>query len=167
MDINQRLELQQMCRENNVTDQTELMRQLKHSSIIRKEIDIIIQRRQQVFGTDTNPDPEQLKTLKFALMSECEFLFTYYTDIFNRVVKDEIDIQMLYQFLDMLKKIEDGDTDQHEASFKIGSLLKEMYIDSALKTANNLDKKYGSDEEVPEIKLIPISWSEYKKNQTL
>jgi hypothetical protein len=74
---------------------------------------------------------------------------------------------MLYQFLDMLKQIEDGDTDQHEASFKIGSLLKEMYIDSALKTANNLDKKYGTNDEVPEIKLIPISWVEYKKSQNV
>lgn len=158
MDINQRLELQKLCRENSVSDQTELMRELKHSSIIRQEIDKIIQRRNDFQGDD-------IKTLKFELMTECEFLFTYYTDIFNRVVKDELDIQMLYQFLDMLKKIEDGDTDQHEASFKIGSLLKEMYIDSALKTANNLDKKYGNDEEVPEIKLVPISWSEYKKNR--
>jgi hypothetical protein len=166
MDINQRLELQQMCRENNVTDQTELMRQLKHSSTIRKEIDIIIQRRRDVFGTDTNPDPEQLKTLKFQLMSECEFLFTYYTDIFNRVVKEEVDLTMLYTFLDMLKEIEEGNQDQHEASFKIGTLLKEMYIDSALKTANNLDKKYGT-EETPEVKLTPITWSEYKKNQNL
>jgi hypothetical protein len=160
MDINQRLELQKLCRENSVSDQTELMRELKHSSIIRQEIDKIIQRRNEYTGDD-------LKTLKFELMTECEFLFTYYTDIFNRVVKDELDIQMLYQFLDMLKKIEDGDTDQHEASFKIGSLLKELYIDSALKTANNLDKKYGNDEEPPEIKLIPISWSEYKKNQII
>jgi hypothetical protein len=160
MDINQRLELQKMCRENSVSDQTELMRQLKHSSIIRSEIDTIIKRRNEFQGDD-------IKVLKFELMSECEFLFTYYTDIFNRVVKDEVDIQMLYQFLDMLKQIEDGNTDQHEASYKIGSLLKEMYIDSALKTANNLDKKYGTDEEAPEIKLIPISWSEYKKNQNI
>lgn len=168
MDINQRLELQQMCRENNVTDQTELMRQLKHSSTIRKEIDIIIQRRRDVFGTDTNPDPEQLKTLKFELMTECEFLFTYYTDIFNRVVKEEVDLTMLYTFLDMLKEIEDGNQDQHEASFKIGTILKEMYIDSALKTANNLDKKYNTDgTDTPDIQLIPITWSQYKKNQNI
>lgn len=158
MDINQRLELQQMCRENSVSDQTELIRQLKHSSIIRNEIDTIIKRRDEFKGSD-------IKVLKFELMTECEFLFTYYTDIFNRVVKDEVDIPMLYQFLDMLKQIEVGNTDQHEASFKIGSLLKEIYIDSALKTSSNLDKKYGTDEEVPEIKLIPISWREYKKNQ--
>lgn len=160
MDINQRLELQKMCRENSVSDQTELMRQLKHSSIIRNEIDTIIKRRDEFQGDD-------IKVLKFELMTECEFLFTYYTDIFNRVVKNEVDILMLYQFLDMLKQIEDGNTDQHEASFKIGSLLKEMYIDSALKTANNLDKKYGNNDETPEIKLIPISWSQYKKNQNV
>jgi hypothetical protein len=58
MDINQRLELQKLCRENSVSDQTELMRELKHSSIIRQEIDKIIQKRNEFQGDD-------IKTLKF------------------------------------------------------------------------------------------------------
>ena len=32
-----------------------------------------------------------------------------------------------------VKDIEDGRLDQHDASYKVGTVLKEMYIDSALK----------------------------------
>ena len=162
MDFNQRLELQKMCRENNVTDQTELMRELKHSSIIREEVNKIIKKRNSLI----NPSEDEYKSMKFELMVECEFLFKYYTDIFNRVVKDEIDIGMMNKFLDMLEEIENGKQDQHEASFKIGKLLKEIYIDSAMKTADNLNKKYeNSGEDVPEtVEPRLISWSEYKKN---
>ena len=40
-----------------------------------------------------------------------------------------------------MKKIEDGELDQHEGSYLIGTYLKEMYIDSALKTQDKLDSK--------------------------
>ena len=33
----------------------------------------------------------------------------------------------------VLKKIEDGEWDQHEASVLVGSILKELYVDSALR----------------------------------
>ena len=41
----------------------------------------------------------------------------------------------------MLKEIEDGETDQHEASVKIGKILKELYIDSAMKNEKNIENK--------------------------
>ena len=50
----------------------------------------------------------------------------------------------MYKFfihLFRIKESENGKTDQHEASFKIGKLLKELYIDSALKQAEKHDAK--------------------------
>ena len=38
MDDNQRLQLQNMIKANNVDDQTDLIRNLKHSEILRNEI---------------------------------------------------------------------------------------------------------------------------------
>ena len=38
MNDNQRLQLQEMIKANNVEDQTEIIRQLKHSSILRENI---------------------------------------------------------------------------------------------------------------------------------
>ena len=38
---------------------------------------------------------------------------------------------MLNNFISCLKEIEDGKVDQNEASVKVGTILKEIYIDSA------------------------------------
>jgi hypothetical protein len=88
-------------------------------------------------------------------------MFSYYTDIFNKVRKDEIDINILNRFLDVLKRIEDGELDQHEGSFLVGTLLKELYIDSALKKAEKLDEKYEKSPE-PKKADINISWKQFK-----
>ena len=48
-------------------------------------------------------------------------------------MKDELNLNILGAFIRKLKEIEDGVTDQHEASVHIGQILKEMYVDSALK----------------------------------
>jgi hypothetical protein len=91
-------------------------------------------------------------------------LFTYYTDIFNKIRKGEIDIGILNKFLDVLRKIEDGDLDQHEGSFMVGSILKELYIDSALKKSEKLDEQ---TEKAPEPKRaeIKVTWKQFKKMQ--
>jgi hypothetical protein len=44
--------------------------------------------------------------------------------------------------LDILKKIEDGQLDQHEGSFMVGTILKDIYVDSALKKAEKLDANF-------------------------
>jgi hypothetical protein len=95
-------------------------------------------------------------------VNECNFLFTYYTDIYNKIRKDEIDIGILNKFLDVLKRIEDGDLDQHEGSFLVGSILKELYVDSALKKA---DKLNANEEEKSEPKKpeVNISFKQFKK----
>ena len=41
----------------------------------------------------------------------------------------------------MLKEIEDNKIDQHEASVKIGKILKKLFIDSAMKNEKKNKKK--------------------------
>ena len=154
MDDKQRLQLQNMIKVNNVEDQTEFIRTLKHSQILRNEINNMILIKAKYRGDDEKISNE--------CMNESNFLFTYYTDIFNKVKKDEIDINLMYKFLDILKKIEDGDLNQHDGSFMVGSILKEIYVDSALKKA---EKLYELNEKAPEPKKaeVKISWNQYKK----
>lgn len=154
MDQNARLKLQQMCKANNVTDQTPLIRELKHSDTLRNEVSTLLMLKDQY------KDEPEICHVKG--MSECSFLFTYYTDIYNKVRKDEIDIQILYQFLDVLKKIENNELDQHEGSFEIGTLLKKIYIDSALKKADKINAT-NETVEVEMNKGSQISWSQYKR----
>ena len=105
-------------------------------------------------------DPEKIN---LECMNECGFLFTYYTEIFNKIKKDEIDINILNKFIDVLRQIEDGELDQHSGSFLVGTLLKELYIDSALKKADKLNEEHDKNKPVKEEKEpVQISWKQYK-----
>ena len=146
MDENQRLHLQKMISANNVEDQTGLIRDLKHSHILRENVNNLV----------------MLKAKYLDAMVECNFLYTYYTDLYNKIRKDEIDLKILFQFIDVLNKIEDGLMDQHEGSFEVGMLLKKIYIDSALRKAEKLNAETGVSE--PEYKgpQVDISWKQFK-----
>ena len=154
MDDNQRLQLQNMIKANNVEDQTDFIRNLKHSQIIRNEVNNMIIIKAKFRGNDDKIHEE--------CVNECNFLFTYYTDIYNKIRKDEIDIGILNKFLDVLKRIEDGEIDQHEGSFLVGTILKELYVDSALKKAEklNIDEEPKPEPKKPEKN---VSYKQFKK----
>lgn len=155
MDEKQRLQLQNMIKANNVEDQTQLIRDLKHSHILKNEINSMI-----MIKAKYRNDPEKIN---LECINECGFLFTYYTEIFNKIKKDEIDINILNKFIDVLRKIEDGELDQHSGSFLVGTLLKELYIDSALKKADKLNEEHDKNKVVKEQKEpVKISWKQYK-----
>jgi hypothetical protein len=154
MDENQRLHLQKMISANNVEDQTGLIRDLKHSDILRENVNNLVMLKARY--------PDDPDTLNLEAMNECNFLFTYYTDIYNKIRKDEIDLKILFQFLDVLNKIEAGQMDQHEGSFEVGMLLKKIYVDSALRKAEKLNLE--TDKMEPEYKgpQVEISWKQFK-----
>lgn len=154
MDDKQRLQLANMIQTNSVEDQTELIRNLKHSQVLRNEINTMILIKAKHRNNEEKIAEE--------CINECGFLYTYYTDIFNKVKKDEIDIHILNKFLDVLRQIEDGEVDQHEGSFLVGTLLKELYIDSALKKADKLDAE--SEKRVqPKHAENNVSWKQFKR----
>ncbi len=158
MDDNARLHLQKMIKANNVEDQTDLIRQLKHSEILKKDVEVLVNLRDKY-------NEEQQDLLNLEAMNQCNFLFTYYTDIYNKIRKYEIDLGILSKFLDVLRRIEDGELDQHEGSFLVGTLLKELYVDSALKKADKLEKDRQQNEEPKEVMKGPsveISWKQFK-----
>ena len=124
------------------------------------------------YGRLAKSNPKQFDAL---CVSRCAFLFTYYTDIYNRLKSGEIDLNLLTQMIRVLREIEDGKLDQHEGSFKVGTILKRIYVDSALKRAENLDAEQAAKEKratakaaktsrpaIPEKKL---TWAEFKAAQ--
>lgn len=158
MDPNARLQLQKMVKANNVEDQTELIRELKHSYLLQDDINNLIKIKAKYRN---DPDPNKINV---EAMEECSFLFTYYTDIYNKVRKDEIDLSILNRFLNVLRQIEEGEIDQHDGSYLVGQLLKELYVDSALKKAGKLDEQYKEMEVVPEKNTgMNISWKQFKR----
>jgi outer membrane phospholipase A len=155
MDPNQRLQLQQMITANNVEDNTNLIRQLKHSHVLRENVNNLIMLKAKYMN--------DLDSLHLEGMTECNFLFTYYTDLYNKIRKDEIDLKILFKAFDVLRDIEDGKIDQHDGAYTFGTLLKQVYVDSALKKSEKLNLE--SEKTEPEYKgpQVNITWSQFKK----
>ncbi len=138
--------LKRMERENNTVDNTENIRKLKHSDKIRQDVFIIQKMKQCV-------KPEEEKHMVEWYKKNCSFLYENYKTIFNKLVSNEIDIPLLFTFLDCLKRVEDGELQQQEASFEIGKILKQLYVDPKIQEEK---KEYNTGK--------PLSWSDYKKH---
>ena len=99
-------------------------------------------------------------------VKQCDFLYNSFAEIFKGIKSDTIDMQIMYKFLDVLKKIEDGEIDQHEGSYLVGQHLKEIYVDTALrvekkKDTNNRKKKGTSkpkSSKETETEIKPLSY---------
>ena len=138
-------------------DNTEGIRALKHSRSIHADIVKMEQLKTE------HADMRLTNPIQFRerCETECVFLFYKYTDIFNRLLRDEIDLGIMEKALNVLLKIEEGQIDQQEGSVIVGKLFHEIYVDSALRRSDNLDKAAASDEK-PKYEGAAISWKEYK-----
>ena len=159
MNDSERLNLQKMIKANDSENNTQLIRTLKHSTMIKNDVDLLLKlKKEHDHLAKSNPDE-----FDSMCVSKCSFLFNNYTDIFNKVKKDEMNLTILLRLLNVLHSIEEGAVDQHEGSFEVGKLLKEIYIDSALKKAEKLDNENDKQEEVK--KIENISWHQYKSQK--
>ena len=140
--------------ENDFTESTDQIRTLKHSDKIRESVTEMVFIKKK-YARLQQSNPTQFNTM---CQSKCDFLYNNYTDIYNRVKSGHIDMEMLNTFLNVLKEIEDGRLDQHEASFKVGKILKQMYVDSALNNTNKSNKKKKKTIN----REKPISWQQFK-----
>ena len=167
----QRLQLQNMIDTNKGDDNTEMIRTLKQSISIKKDVDNMIKLKKE-YPTMYETDKSGFEEL---CMSKCSFLFFNYTDIYNKILKNEINTDTLYSFIGVLKQIEDGELNEHDGSIKVGEILKTLYIDSAMRKSKKLDEENknqegkdegkGDDNEKEERVTKTISWAEYKKQK--
>ncbi len=158
MNKNERIQLDKLLRENNTEDCTKEIREKKHSNMLKKDVKKMIELKEK-YKRLKDSNKNQYETM---LKSQCSFIYDNYTDIFNRINKDEIDFTILWKFLDVLEKIENGELDQHEGSYAVGTLLKNIYIDSSIKKGEKLDKKYTKKKKTKINKTKNISWNDYK-----
>jgi hypothetical protein len=159
MNPNESLQLKKMINENNVEDLTGDIREKKHSEKIRSDVTRMIELKTKYPRLEKS-NSEQFDNM---LTSQCSFLFNNYTDIFNKVKKNEINLETLWQLLSILRRIEDGDVDQHTGSYEVGKILKKIYIDSALAKDNKSHSKSKKSKKLKKQDKKQISWSEFKK----
>ena len=156
IDDETRLNFDKMLKESGASDNTNKIRQLKHSDKIREQVTLMMEIKKKY--------PKLKKETKDRMIeSKCTWLWKNYMNIYNKLKKDELNLSILHNFLSTLKQIEDGELDQHDASVKIGKILKELYVDSAMqqqKKREDAEKKRKKRKGNPVKKL---SWNEYKK----
>lgn len=134
----QKLDLAAMIKANDTDDCTEDIRSKKQSQLIRNDVKQMVYLKQKYERlAKTNPSEFDSMCVK-----QCNFLFNNYTDLYNKIKNDNLDLQILDKFLTILKKIEDGEVNQHEGSYLVGKYLKEIYIDSAMR---NQEKQASKD----------------------
>ena len=158
----EKLDLKKLLRESDAQDNTEYIRRVKHSVKIRDDIrtlDRLKKTESELYKT--NPE-------KFEEMAKIKaiFLFENYHDLFKKVLIDELDLEIMSRLLAVLKLIEDGNVDQHEGSVMVGKILKELYVDSALKKCKKLDEEQAEKEleepKEPKVEGKPISYSNWR-----
>lgn len=150
----ERLNLEKMLNDKDVEQTTEKIRSLRHSQQIKSDVQALLDLKRKYSRISK-------ETLNNMAVKRCNFLFKHYTNIFNRVFEDQLDLNMLGSFIEVLRRIEDGEIDQHQGSYEIGTLLKRMYIDSALRKDKTKDKKPVAFKK-PKNK---ISWAQFKQMQ--
>jgi len=99
MNKSDRIQLEKMIRENDVQDCTNDIREKKHSELIRNDVTTMIDLKKKY--ARLNIQGEQFDQM---LINRCSFLFNNYTDIFNKVKKNEINLATLWELLNVLKK---------------------------------------------------------------
>jgi len=159
MNPNDRIQLDNLIRqsEDEFVDNTNQIRRLQHSSLIRKDALRINELRKQ-HGVDETTSETEMKQLKQKCRQEATFMFNNYTNIFNRLVNGTIDMKIFDRFVSVLREIEIGELDQNEGSYKIGSMLKRLYIDSALKEDAQRESAFTSETPVKVKPQRDISW---------
>lgn len=155
----ERINLKGLINQSDCENNTEQIRRLKHSVRILEDVRTL-ERTQKENAEMMTTNPEGYMEL---CKRECAFLFNNYTEIFNKLMKDELDMTILAKMLIVLKMIEDEKVDQHEGSVMVGKILKELYVDSAIKRADRLDAEHG-ESKPPKVEGKNVSWREFKKN---
>jgi len=164
MNFQDRIDLKKlMAQSSDYEDNTEGIRRLKHSDLIISDVKKIENYKSTMKSLRMKSKDE----FRDYCQSKCSFLYNQYTDIFNRLLRDELDLQLLYQLLETLKKIEYGKIDQQEGSVVVGKILHKIFVESAMKHGDNVNMNLADkgelEDNTPKIEGKDISWSKYKK----
>lgn len=159
IDDKTRLNFDKMMKEGGAEDNTTKIRTLKHSDKIREQVTYMM----DILNKYTRLDKDMLNKM---IETKCIWLYQNYSNLFLKLKKKQLNLQILDSFLSTLSLIEDGKLDQHEGSVKVGQLLKELYIDSAMKNQEQMEEKDNKKKKKKKFKppTRKISWGEYKKS---
>ena len=141
IDEKTRLNFDKMMKEEGVKNNTSKIRELKHSKKIREQVTAMMNIKNRYSRLDNH-------MMNAMIDSKCGWLFQHYSNIFLKLKKNQLSLQILDKFLETLQQIEEGKIDQHEGSVKVGQLLKELYIDSAMKNKEQVEEREKNEQNI-------------------
>jgi hypothetical protein len=161
MNKEERLNLKKMLAQNqDYVDHTDDIRRLKHSGLLLDGMRDIEKLKRANIELRQN-SPEQFMEL---CKSTAPLMYNLYTDLFNKLVNDELNLVIMVKLIRILELIENGQIDQNEGSVMVGKILKELYVDSAVRLGEKLDKTHNENTvQVEKVKAKSISWNQWKQ----
>lgn len=165
----ERLDLKQLMRNHDgeYQDNTEGIRKLKHSDLILADIRTMETLKTE-FSNMRKENPDEFASL---CQRKCSFLYNSYTDIFNRLYKDVLDVKLMADALATLKRIENGEINQQEGSVQMGQLFYKVFVSSAVQ-AEEEHRRTEEEARVSETTSVQdgnvnsgkeIGWNEFKR----
>jgi len=148
MNPEQRAKLNDYIDENSTVDLTDTIRESKRSVLVKRDVERMLLFK-QIHGNQRLSNTEEFNR---KCATECPFLVEEMSFLYEKLRDDKIEMSVFWTFLKTLESIESGELDQHDASYKIGELLKRMYIDTVISGGESNEPKNN------------ISWSDYNKN---
>ena len=164
MNTEEKLNLKKMLAQNqDYVDHTEDIRRLKHSGVLldgMRDIEKLKRANREMQQTNLDQFTEMCKLA-------APVLYNLYTDIFHKLVKDELNLVIMVKLIRVLELIEQGQVDQNEGSVMVGKILKELYVDSAMRLGDKLDKEHETSNPTHVQKTEPknISWRTWKESR--
>lgn len=142
--------LSKMLKDSDFKDNSNDIKRNKHSIKIQQDINTYLSLKK----TYSRLQQTNSNLFKQKIINQCNFLYTNYNNIFDKLINNQLDINILNKFIYFLKQIEDGKMDQNTASYEIGKLLKTHYIDKEISNNNDINNDIND-----------ISWKQFKEQK--
>ena len=97
-DPQQKLDLANMIKANDTQDYTEEIRSKKQSVLIRNDVKQMVFLKQK-YARLSKSNPNEFDNM---CVSQCKFLFNNYTDLFNKIKNDNLNLSILEKVLEIL-----------------------------------------------------------------
>tara|TARA_B100000674_G_scaffold70829_3_gene48931 strand:- start:2241 stop:2765 length:525 start_codon:yes stop_codon:yes gene_type:complete len=127
--------LDDIIKEHKIEDNTDYVINNKKASIIRKEFNALLKIK-QVHGH------EKINLSR----SQAPYLYKNYKSIFDKIIKEDFNIALFKDLIDILEKIENKKIDLNEGSFIFGKKLKNIFVDKCIyNNSNNNSNSLNKD----------------------
>lgn len=135
-------------------DNTDYLRENRKSVLLRDDI-LKMERLKRGRGSSSSED------LAETCKAECPYLYSNFTMLFNKLVKDTVDLRQMFRVLEVLRQIEDGQINQDEGSVIVGKMFADLYLDSAKREGAAIDAAHEA-ERVERVEGKFLTWKQFK-----